>query len=214
MLNANQSRLARAPHRAKQHGVVLFIALIVLVAMTLAGIGLMRSVYTSNRIAGNLAFQQSATQSADAGVETAVAWLEDQSAVVPVAPNLPPLFNNIDRVAVGDVGYFASRQNPGANQTWEQFWTVLPANRVNTLPADAAGNTVSYVIQRLCNAVGDPTTGIGCEASPDTASGGQGNSKGPGLPGLKVPTQRYYRITVRVAGPRNTVSFVQTVVAL
>jgi hypothetical protein len=32
--------------------------------------------------------------------------------------------------------------------------------------------------------------------------------------GLATPSQRYYRITVRVAGPRNTVSFVQSVVAM
>ena len=204
-----------APQRASQRGVVLFIALIVLVAMTLAGIGLMRSVYTSNRIAGNLAFQQSATQSADAGVETAVAWLEDQNAVVPVAPDLPPLFNNIDRVSAGDVGYFASRQNPGANQTWEQFWSVLPANRINTLPADAAGNTVLVrdpaPVQR---ASATPTAASAARPRPTPPPALKATAKGPGMPGLKVPSQRYYRITVRVAGPRNTVSFVQSVVAL
>ena len=44
------------PSRRKQSGVVLFISLIILVAMSLAGIALIRSVDTSNLIAGNLAF--------------------------------------------------------------------------------------------------------------------------------------------------------------
>jgi Tfp pilus assembly protein PilX len=50
---------------------VLFIALIVLVAMTLAGIAIMRSVDTATLIAGNLAFKQGTVQSSDNGVEQA-----------------------------------------------------------------------------------------------------------------------------------------------
>ena len=44
-----------------QSGVVLFIALIVLVAMSLAGVALVRSVDTNLLIAGNLAFKQGDT---------------------------------------------------------------------------------------------------------------------------------------------------------
>jgi Tfp pilus assembly protein PilX len=40
-----------------QQGVVLLMALIMLVALTLAGIALVRSVDTTNLIAGNLAFK-------------------------------------------------------------------------------------------------------------------------------------------------------------
>jgi Tfp pilus assembly protein PilX len=52
----------------KQHGVVLLIALIVLVAMTMAGIGMMRSVDTGSLIAGNMAFRQAAANANDAGI--------------------------------------------------------------------------------------------------------------------------------------------------
>jgi Tfp pilus assembly protein PilX len=55
----------------RQRGAILFIALIVLVAMTLAGIALMRSVDTNVLIAGNLAFRQGATAAGDYGVEDA-----------------------------------------------------------------------------------------------------------------------------------------------
>ncbi len=203
----------RRAARADQRGIVLILALIVLAAMTLAGIGLTRSVFTSNRIAGNLAFQQAATHAADAGIENAIAWLEANN-VPPAPPLVPKLYNNVDRAGV-DLGYFASRQDPAAGQSWEQFWTavLVPSNRVNTLAAPIAGNTVSFVIQRLCNAVGDPTTGIGCDASP-TVVGSEGGGRGAGVPPIALPSQRYYRITVRVAGPRNTVSFVQSIVAL
>ena len=40
--------------------------------------------------------------------------------------------------------------------------------------------------------------------------GSDGGSRGSGVVALAQPTQRYYRITVRVDGPRNAVSFVQS----
>lgn len=51
-----------------QRGVVLLIALIVLVAMTLAGIGMMRSIDTTTLIAGNVAFKQTTIQAGDRGI--------------------------------------------------------------------------------------------------------------------------------------------------
>ena len=65
-----------------QRGVILFIALIVLVAMSLAGIALMRSVDTNVLIAGNLAFRQGATLAADRGIEDAKNWLAANAAGV------------------------------------------------------------------------------------------------------------------------------------
>src|SRR6185436_14173310 len=68
-----------APRNA-QRGVVLFIALIVLVAMTLAGIGMMRSVDTNNLIAGNLAFMNAALSAGDAAIEVARNWVMSKTA--------------------------------------------------------------------------------------------------------------------------------------
>jgi len=59
----------KLPHREK--GLALLVAMIALVAMSLAGIALVRSIDTNTMIAGNLAFRQGATLSADAGTETA-----------------------------------------------------------------------------------------------------------------------------------------------
>ena len=63
--------MSRGPQARAQRGVVLFIALIVLVAMSLAGIALMRSVDTNVLVAGNLAFRQTNTMYGDVGVEAA-----------------------------------------------------------------------------------------------------------------------------------------------
>ena len=69
--------LAHQIHSVRhQQGVVLVIALIILVAMTLAGIALVRSVDTTNIIAGNIAFQQAAVHSGEAGAEAAIRFIE------------------------------------------------------------------------------------------------------------------------------------------
>lgn len=217
MLNARPPSIVRTAAR-RQHGIVLLLSLIVLVAMSLAGIGLMRSVLTSNRVASNLAFQQSATQSADVGIETAIAWLEQKARELKTSN--PPalqngLFNNIAVGGAETVNYTARREDPGAAQGWEAWWqgVLVANNQINTLPVDAAGNTVAFAIHRLCNASGDPLSGVGCEAPVTTGAGIQTSSKSSGIK-LQVPNQIYYRITVRVQGPRNAVSFVQAVVAI
>jgi Tfp pilus assembly protein PilX len=217
--------LIRVIHRGKfgiagwrQQGVVLLLSLIVLVAMSLAAIGLMRSVLTSNRIAANLTFQQSTAQSAGVGIETAIAWLEQKARELktsnpPVLQN--GLFANISAGGAETVNYVSRREDPGPAQAWEDWWQqVLVANKqVNTLPVDAAGNTVAFAIHRLCSASGDPLSGIGCEAPPTANAATQTSSKSSGIK-LQVPGQIYYRITVRVQGPRNALSFVQAVVAI
>jgi type IV pilus assembly protein PilX len=186
----------------RQEGVAVLVALIMLVALTLAGITLVRSISTTNIIAGNMAFQQAATNSADAGIENAITWLEANNTATGLHANSPTN------------GYIASRQDPSTGQSWESFWSALAAaGRTKAPTTDASENSVAYVIHRLCNGAGDPTSGINCNIAP-TAVGTAGNSKGAGVIALLYNSQVYYRITVRVTGPRNTLSFVQAVVAL
>ena len=189
------------PGQARERGVVLLFALILLVALTLGGLALMRSVSTGNVIAGNLSFQQAAAHSADAGVEAAITWLEANAATLGA--------NNTA------AGYLAMRQDPAANQSWDAFWTgtLAVAATAQTLPADAAGNTVSYVIQRMCNQTGQAFTAAACSTSPNDP-GAAGQSHQGGTPPPSAPPQPNYRITTRVVGPRNTMSMVQVIVAM
>jgi Tfp pilus assembly protein PilX len=196
----------------RQRGVVLFITLIVLVAMTLAGIALVRSVDTSNVIAGNLAFRQSATHSGDTGIEAAITWLSANNTGTTLHGGIPAS------------GYVAFRQDPGVDsgtgvtESWDRFWTNTLAaaspSSIVTLAADSSGNTVSYIIHRLCAANGDPNaTATACVTNLSQSSS-QGSSKGAGVVALQGSTQIYYRITARIAGPKNTVSYVQSIVLM
>jgi hypothetical protein len=172
-----------------------------------------------------LAFQQSAAHSSRVGLERAVAWLEQQArAKMVVTPASPPsvpeavmgpagrLNGSIDIGGGEPIAYRAVREDPGGGQSWEAFWAVQAANaRVNALPVDSAGNTVSYMIHRLCAFTGHRDSGANCDQSPYKIEA-PNSSKGTGDP-IFLPPDVYYRVTVRVEGPRNAVSFSQSIVA-
>lgn len=216
---ATQGTLSRHA-RTRQEGVVLMMALIVLIALTLAGLALTRSVYSSNVIAGNLAFQQAATHSADTGVETAVAWLESNSGQAASLTALPCASGSVLDCDQKERGYISMRQDPTAGQSWANYWkeNVESNSLAVALPTDTkTGNQVSYLIQRMCNKSGSSQSlGNDCTTSPGPAPGtcSGGSSCQAGKSNVDGVSQIYYRITVRVIGPRNTQSFVQSIVAL
>lgn len=206
----------------RQSGFTLIIALIVLVAMSLAGIALVRSVDTGVMVAGNLAFRQGATVAGDAGIEAARTWL----------------LNNNTSLLENDVpgsGYYATQQftnekpnndpnndvdltgNLTANNTnndvdWENKGIGIASAKC--LAMDTAGNTACYIIHRMCNALG-PLDASKCSTR-------QSIKTGSSLGALRqmvtyqegkwpdFANQAYYRVTVRIAGPRNNISFIQT----
>lgn len=190
---------AIAPRRAQQ-GVILFIALIVLVAMSLAGIALMRSVDTNVLIAGNLAFRQGATLAGDRAFED------------PADGARAFLLNPANKEALKldqSVPYYWANWQSGVNMLTNFDWSgagvkVLPDN-------DGSGNEVRYVIHRMCKLAGsqDAADSV-CVKVP--SAGSDAGTKGSVAYGVQVlpgTTSVYYRVTVRIQGPRNTVSYVQ-----
>ena len=71
-MTINTYKIKSAKH---QNGIILFFALIALVAMSLAAAALIRSVDNSTLVAGNLAFKQSAQMSADSAFSLASTYL-------------------------------------------------------------------------------------------------------------------------------------------
>lgn len=195
--------IAQPPKRGRQQGMVLVMALIVLVLVSLSGLALMRSVDTTTLVAGNLAFQQAATRASDTGVERAIANVLTPKAVA-------DLLNANDT----SNGYFATLANPSPTQTWQAFWQAsLDANSVD-MGEDQFGNQVKFVIHRLCANALPPSAGGQCVASPN-ASAATGNSEEANAIQLQGGSNKvYYRITVRVSGPRRTESYVQAHVSM
>ncbi len=198
------NRSAHVARRA-QRGVILFVALIVLVAMTLTGIALMRSVDTNVLVAGNLAFRQGATAAGDWGVEAARVFLKT---------NLTANKNALDNDQPSN-NYYASWQatlDMIGTGVGTPFDWVLSTTTVGT---DSAGNEVRYVLHRMCQSPGPGTAaGANCVRSAESSGtgGADGATKGTvsySSLALPAPTTIYYRVTVRILGPRNTLSFVQ-----
>lgn len=200
--------MSRTARRA-QRGVVLFIALIVLVAMSLAGVALIRSVDTGSVIAGNIAFRQTAMHVGDNGIEAARTWLLGQSS--------SDLYNDTPGITGGTAYYanWAENLDLLGNKTATTSDNFDWSTALNvTAPAPPAGYTVSYIIHRLCKSTGDPAS-ITCVKLQGVVSSSASGTKGAaafGTMAISVPSSATYRVTVRVVGPRNAVSYVQAVV--
>lgn len=199
----------------KQRGVVLVIAMIALLAISLAGVALMRTVDTSNVVSGNIAFNEAASQMADSGAENAYKIIDGMHSVAsggcqtnlascPVNaagnayayPNVAPIDQN------------TKLPNPAGGLVWSD-----PQN-IN-MPGDTAGTppyVVQYMIERMCGAAitgvaGDDTASFlvtptfsKCRATPIYDSTGAPTS-GQG--------KLFWRVTVQVNGPRNTHALAQ-----
>jgi type IV pilus assembly protein PilX len=176
-----------------QRGVVLFVALIVLIIMTLAGLALLRQMGVGTSIAGNIAFKENATSVADRGTEFARAWLTNNSGAT--------AFDSIPD------GYLSSWGGSVDPTTFD--W----ANQSHTLTDDQAqtGNTARIIIQRLCAVAGLSAIDPAQRCSDSPVNNGGGSRGGGGYPSVLpgATPSPFYRITTRVDGPRNTVSYTQ-----
>jgi len=197
-----------------QRGVVLFIALIILVAMSLAGIALMRGVDTGTVIAGNLAFRQNTTFVGDLGVEAARSWL---------STNATGTTLNDDQLASAYYATWEPTQDLLGNDTdatTNPFDWPTKSLSVSAAPfTPPTGYTVRYVIHRLCDSKGDPTAdpAVAVTCMKSGTAGGSTTSSSKGAAGyssyaLSAPVAAVYRVTVQVTGPRNSRSYVQTTV--
>lgn len=209
----------------RDRGGSLVVALMLMVAMSVAALAMARMVGTDLLLAGNAAFRESAVLGSDAGSEAAIAWLTAQSAA-----SATSLMS--DQPAQG---YYASVPDgllvTGAAATgtavtvgidWDDDHCAgrsvsrcVVAGPV--LPADGAGNRIRFAIHRMCRQAGATQGGGNSCLSYQPAQGGGGSRGQLGygaalrfLPGERV----YYRVTTRVRGPRNTTVLTQVLVHL
>jgi Tfp pilus assembly protein PilX len=205
------SRRARASValRARQGGTILIIALIVLVAMTLAGIATMRSVDTATITAGNIGLRQASVNAADQGIQAGVNWL---------TANLgPTLVNDNHQLGTASIGYFSSVA--GADPNWYDPLTWTDAGQLNAGNPDAGGNVVFFLIHRMC-AIPNCDTSATCGGKPNTCAStvstatlaGQGSDQTRPTDTHTSAPAIHYRVTAKAVGPRNSISIVQSMV--
>lgn len=183
-----------------QSGVVLVIALIVLVALSLAGVALVRSTDTGTMISGNMAFRQAAVHAVDTGVESAFTAISGAGGFA-----ASPATSTITAA-----GRYSSTILPDASPADglpDVDWAAVPGVAVS-------GNTVRWVVERLCSTNATTTAEIErrCTVLP-TGQFYQSYKMGVITPSANALAVAY-RVTVRVEGPRNTVVFSQSVITL
>ena len=182
----------------KEKGVVLIFALIVMAAMIVTVLALMRSNDTSNSLTTNMVLKEGALISGNNAIEAAI-------------DELNALTVNELRTNHPQKGYYSTGQTnidlkTGIN--WEADGNGIFAK---VLDKDDLGNTSAYVIHRMCETAG-PVETSGCVTN-IRAGGNETSSKGgSGLTPLSGTVSVYYRITVKVVGPKNTQGFLQAMV--
>lgn len=206
--------------RPRQQGVILVIALIMLLAMTMAGIILFRQVGAGVVIARNLTFKLGSTIAADRGIEAGRAWLVGQGAGALEQPNLAagyfPAWCNVSV----DAGNRPDEDNNGMT---DDCGTSPPpsefnpstynwANAAIATTDDGSGNEIRYVIHRLCRIPGAINiAGQQCVTIGSASSGTSMGVASYGVTSLSNTIQPYYRITARALGPLNTLAYTQVI---
>jgi len=207
-MRSSRHRMRHAP-TLRQRGVVLFVALIGMVVLSLAAVALLRSVDSGNSISGNLAFKQATVGPVNYAIEQANYALFEGPLIARVAD----LFNH---------------------DLTKNYYANLQAGEINGIPAilygpsyvypgafqsftDSAGNTIRWAIERMCAGFGPapapyfgpPLVGDGpqaCDLMVPKVSSGRTTMKIPGIPVDPVPL---YRVSIRIDGPANTVTYAQ-----
>lgn len=188
-----RTRLRHWPGR--QRGFIsTVIAIVVLLITLMAAVALMRSVDTGNSIAGRLGFKQQVTQEAELAYQDAVA----------AATNYLGQAGEADKA---DIGYYAKPQAADARGIPSALIAKTAGKRFK---APNTKDDIRYTIERLCPNAG-PALSVApnaCLVPTATINGGSttGNQGGFGS-----GAQAAYRLTVRVEGPKNAVSYVQTI---
>lgn len=181
----------------RQRGVVMFVALIVLVAMALAAVALIRSVDTTTSVVGNLGFRQASILPANAAVEEVVAAMFEKK-LIDLTRHDP------------SQNYFAAKQaDEDARGIPKQLQKKSNFSLTRILNSGGE-NQIRYVIERMCQGEG-PLPPAGLEWYPLNCDmlkpkfGGTTTSE----EAITANPYPFYRLTIRVDGPRNTASFLQ-----
>lgn len=200
----------------QERGVVLMVALIVLVALTLAGLSMVRSADTGVVIAGNLSFRQAATHAMDSGVEAAInevdrilgtGWVASGTAVTD--RYYPFLLPDNDRDGLPDLPGGRPWRGPGNPQG--AYVITFPSPMY---PRSMNDYTVRYVIERMCATGQAIATDRDADNQCNLEPGIEGfTSAKLGSPDLGQARKVHYRVTVKVEDSRNTEAFAQAVLA-
>lgn len=181
------------PTLRRQRGIALPIMLIVLVVMLVGSIYLLKSSNSTTLTTANLAYQASLSKASDLGLLTGFEWLTDTAAANKATLNASDATN-------GYVATYDTTQTPSSSGFWAGSVTLT----------DGAGNTIEYVVHRMCSLAGNwDAAGPPANSCVQTAAASIlnspvaiGDSLASDAPNFAGTPQLHYVITSRIFGPR------------
>lgn len=173
--------------RRAQRGVTMLVVLILLSVMLLGGLALARMTETGTFASGNNAFREASLHASEVGINTAYAAVRALTGVT-------------EEVSAGN-WYWATTQAADANGIPNVAWDAAPEVVVGSY-------RVRYVVERLCTVTPVTDTLNQClvRQVPQLESTRVGHES------VDPPNARQFRITVRILGPKDAETWVQTLV--
>jgi Tfp pilus assembly protein PilX len=174
-------------NRLAQKGASLTIVLVMLTVLLLGALSMYKFNEANSLIAGNVAFKDAAQQASEVGISEAFAAL----------PSIADEEKN-----QGNWYYATIQGDDQAGLPGSVDWSQTTSVKVGNFD-------VHYVVERQCTGA-TPVLDVKshCVIKPGTGI----VSAKAGLEALEATAAKLYRITVFVSGPKNTKSFVQSMV--
>lgn len=174
----------RTAHRAGSRGVTMLVVLLLMSVMLLGGLALARMTEIGVLATGNSSYREASLQASEVGVNTAYARVRTITNEETNSGNW----------------YWATMQAQTAGLP-TVTWTAAPEITVGSY-------SVRYVVERMCNTAPVTATLRQCLVKQVP----QPSSSRVGVEELDPPNSRQFRITVRVTGPKDTETWVQSLV--
>jgi Tfp pilus assembly protein PilX len=171
--------------RRAERGVTMIVVLALMSVMLLAGLAFARMAEIGVLASGNAAYREASLQASQVGLNTAFA------AVRGIA--------NEETAVTG--WYWPSIQAADGDGVPNVDWSAAPSVSVGPY-------TVRYVAERMCTVAAVTNNLRECLVKQVPQIG----SDNAGSEALDPPNSRQFRITVRVSGPKDTETFVQSLV--
>jgi Tfp pilus assembly protein PilX len=197
----------------RERGVVLVFAMIALVIMLIGAVAIIRSMNSAQFNIGNIGFKRDLSNQSERAVQAAMDAVRGSGVLADPTVRL----TNLKSANYSAVKLTNNAQGiPTALLSDTEFATVGTAT--NDIVVSDLNVTLRYVVDRLATTTGSCSTDT-CIVANQTVFGGsssewinsQTNSGAPSNPNPSaVPQQPIYRLTVRLTGPRNTLSFFQS----
>lgn len=190
---------APPPHRRQQRGIVLVFALITLVILMIGAVAISRSVSSSQFTLGNIGFKRDLTNQGERAIQLAMQAVRAGGALSTEAAR------NADMKSANYSATLLPTNAQGIPTALLNDAAFAAVGSASDIYVDEMHVNIRYVIDRMATTAG-PCTPSTCTMANQQVFGGASNE----APKPSPPAQAIFRMTLKVTGPRNTVSFFQS----